>query len=67
VSCLIETPGAVATSGTYERGARLIDPHSGMPTTRAASATVVGPDLAMADALATALVIAGVQALPMIS
>lgn len=67
LACVIETPGAVATSGTYERGAHLVDPHSGLLMTRVASATVVGPDLAMADALATALVIAGVQALPMIS
>lgn len=66
LACVVETPGAVATSGTYERGAHLIDPYSGLATTRVASATVVGPDLAMADALATALVIAGAQALPII-
>lgn len=63
LACVVETPGAIATSGTYERGAHLLDPHSGLPTSRAASATVVGPDLAMADALATALAVAGAQAL----
>ena len=67
IACIVETPGAIATSGAYERGAHLIDPHSRMPTTRAASATVVGTDLSMTDALATALVIAGVQALAMFS
>lgn len=67
LACVVETPGAIATSGTYERGAHLIDPHSGLPTTRAASATVVGTDLSLVDALATALVIAGEQALEMFS
>ena len=65
LACVVETPGAIATSGTYERGAHLIDPHSGRAMTRAASATVVGADLSLADALATALVIAGESALTM--
>ncbi len=47
--------GAVATSGSYERGAHLVDPRSGAPTTGLLSATVIGHDLAFADALATAL------------
>ena len=55
--------GAVATSGTYERGAHLVDPHTGQPGCRAASATVTGPSLAMADALATALAVGGDAAL----
>jgi len=67
LACVVESPGAVATSGSYERGAHLIDPHSGNPTTRAASATVVGIDLSLADAFATALVIAGVQGLALLS
>jgi thiamine biosynthesis lipoprotein len=66
LACVVETPSAVATSGTYERGEHLIDPYSGVPATRTHSATVVGPDLALADALATALVIAGVEALSII-
>ncbi len=57
--CVIQTGDAVATSGTYERGPILVDPHSGLAHSRAASATVVGPSLALADALATALTVAG--------
>ena len=45
---------AVATSGTAERGAHIIDPHLGRPATGLASLTVVGPSLALADAFATA-------------
>jgi FAD:protein FMN transferase len=46
--------GAVATSGTAERGPHIIDPHLGHPATGLASLTVVGPSLALADAYATA-------------
>ncbi len=53
-------PAAVATSGTYERGAHIIDPATGEPTTAVASATVVGPDLGTADAFATAVFVKGV-------
>jgi thiamine biosynthesis lipoprotein len=59
LACVIAADAAVATSGPYERGQHLIDPHSGKPITRAASATVTGPSLAIADGLATALVVAG--------
>lgn len=45
---------AVATSGTAERGAHILDPHSGTPATAFASLTVVGPRLTMTDAYATA-------------
>jgi thiamine biosynthesis lipoprotein len=45
---------AVATSGTAERGAHVIDPRTGRPATGLASITVVGPSLALADAFATA-------------
>jgi thiamine biosynthesis lipoprotein len=45
---------AVATSGAYERGAHIVDPHTGAPPTGLLSVTVVGPDLATADAYATA-------------
>jgi len=51
--------GAIATSGTYERGAHIIDPSTTLPALGARSATVVGPDGGIADALATALVVAG--------
>jgi thiamine biosynthesis lipoprotein len=56
-------PLAVATSATYERGAHILDPRTGQPTTEVASATVVGPDLALADAYATALFVMGVEGL----
>jgi FAD:protein FMN transferase len=55
--------GAVCTSGTYERGAHLIDPRTGAPADRTISATVVGPDPGLADALATALAVGGDDAL----
>jgi thiamine biosynthesis lipoprotein len=45
---------AVATSGEYERGAHIVDPHTGSAPTGLLSVTVVGPDLALADAYATA-------------
>ena len=66
LALVVESPGAVATSGLYERGGHLIDPHTGRPTSRAASATVTGTDLGLADALATALAVAGVEALPIV-
>ena len=53
------TNAAVATSGSYERGAHIIDPRTGAPTAAVASATVVGPDLGTADAFSTALYAAG--------
>jgi FAD:protein FMN transferase len=58
-ACVVELIGGIATSGTYERGQHLIDPRTGQATARAASASVTGPDLALADALATALAVAG--------
>jgi thiamine biosynthesis lipoprotein len=48
------TDGAIATSGVSERGAHIIDPHTGRPPTGLASITLVGPSLASADAYATA-------------
>jgi thiamine biosynthesis lipoprotein len=66
LACIVESPGAVATSGMYERGWHLIDPHTGLPAARAASATVTGTDLGLADALATALAVAGDQALNLV-
>ena len=51
--------GAVATSGRYERGDHVIDPRSGLPAVDLASVTVIGPDLAVADAYATAAVVLG--------
>lgn len=67
LAAVLEVHGAVATSGSYERGAHLVDPHTGRPACRAASATVTGPRLAMADALATALAVGGDAALATIA
>jgi len=44
----------VATSGTAERGAHIVDPLAGRPAAGLASITVTGPSLALADAFATA-------------
>lgn len=53
------TDGAIATSGTFERGAHIVDPHTGLIAIGARSATVIGPDGGLADALATALMVEG--------
>lgn len=50
---------AVATSGTSQRGEHIYDPFRRVARARAASATVTGPDLTIADALATALLAQG--------
>jgi thiamine biosynthesis lipoprotein len=46
--------GAVATSAEYERGEHIIDPTTGRPPAGLLSVTFVGPDIATADAYATA-------------
>lgn len=67
LACVLEVAaGGVATSGTYERGPHLVDPHLGTPALAAASATVTGPSLAMADALATALAVGGLPVLELL-
>lgn len=60
---IIEVRAAAATSGSYERGPHLIDPRTGRPGHRGVSATVTGPSLALADALATAVAVGGDDAL----
>jgi FAD:protein FMN transferase len=50
---------AVATSGTYERGEHVFVPRSGKPARDFSAVTVVGPDLAVADAYATAVMALG--------
>jgi FAD:protein FMN transferase len=55
VACIVELAnGAVATSGTYERGAHIVDPHARRPPAGILCVTVMGPDLSTADAYATA-------------
>ncbi|MEP7204584.1 MAG: FAD:protein FMN transferase [Candidatus Saccharibacteria bacterium] len=53
------TTGAVATSGTYERGQHVIDPHTRLPATELVSATVCGPEIIVSDVLATACLAMG--------
>jgi len=60
VLCVPE--GAVATSGTYERGQHVLDPFTGQPAADLAAVTVVGPDLTSADAYATAALAMGAKA-----
>jgi thiamine biosynthesis lipoprotein len=51
--------GAIATSGTYERGAHITDPYTGVIAIGAESATVIGADGGLTDAMATALMVTG--------
>jgi thiamine biosynthesis lipoprotein len=54
------TDGAVATSGTNERGLHVYDARTHRPATALTQVTVTGPDLALADGYATAaLALAG--------
>ncbi len=55
VACVVLASGlAVATSGTYEKGEHVLDPHSGKPANAWLSLTIVGPDILQADVYATA-------------
>ena len=54
---------AVATSGTYERGAHIVDPRTGLVPSGLRSVTVVGPGLAFTDAYATAVYVMGLDGL----
>lgn len=53
------TDGAVATSGVYERGGHVRNPRTGTAAAGLRSVTVVGPDLTLADAYATAALAMG--------
>jgi thiamine biosynthesis lipoprotein len=55
---------AVATSGAYARGDHVVDPHTLRPPAGILSVTVVGPELATADAYATAAFAMGGEAAP---
>lgn len=50
---------AIATSGVSQRGEHVLDPRTGAPARGARQATVIGTDGALADALATALLVSG--------
>lgn len=54
---------SMATSGRYERGDHVVDPTTGRPAVDVDSATVVGPDPGIADALASAALVRGVASL----
>ena len=53
--------GAVATSGTAERGCHIVDPRTGRASSSVAGATVVADRLTTADLWATTAVVAGFE------
>jgi len=53
--------GAVATSGSYERGDHIVDARTGRAPNAWRSITILSPDLATADAVATAALAMGEQ------
>lgn len=57
---------AVATSGTYEKGGHVLDPHTGLPAEGLVSATVAGPDIVTADVYATAVLAKGPAGLALV-
>ncbi|GAA4502955.1 FAD:protein FMN transferase [Actinoallomurus oryzae] len=59
--------GAVATSGTTERGAHIWDPKAGRPASYLSQVTVIGPSLTWADGYATAAMALGAQAFDWLS
>jgi thiamine biosynthesis lipoprotein len=60
VAAVVAVSGlAVATSGGYERGDHIIDPHTGAPAAGLMSVTVITRDPALADAYATAGLVLG--------
>jgi thiamine biosynthesis lipoprotein len=52
---------AIATSGAYARGDHVVDPHTGRAPGGVLSVTVTGPELATADAYATAAFAMGLK------
>ena len=66
VAAVIETAAdlAIATSGAYARGEHVWNPHTGRPPAGILSVTIVGPELATADAYATAAFAMGPEVAP---
>lgn len=64
---VLATDLAVATSGTYEKGAHIWDPHTGRAAEGILSLTVLGPDILVADVLATAALAMGADGLDLIT
>jgi thiamine biosynthesis lipoprotein len=65
--CVAEVSAAIATSGGYERPDEIVDPRSGRPADALTQATVIGDDLALADAFATALMVTGHDGLTLLA
>ncbi len=63
----LEGTWGVATSAAYERGTHILDPRSGEAPSKVVSVTVLGHDLAVVDAHATALYVMGIEGLHWIS
>ena len=63
---VLATDLAVATSGTYEKGAHIFDPHTGKAATAILSMSVIGQDILEADVLATATFAMGLDGLTFI-
>ena len=62
VARVIETTGsAIATSGEYARGEHMFDPHTRRALQGVLSVTITGPELAIADAYATAAFAMGAE------
>jgi thiamine biosynthesis lipoprotein len=66
VRVVLATDLAVATSGTYERGAHIVDPTTGSPAREVLSMTVAGSDIVEADVHATAALAMGRAGLDLI-
>jgi FAD:protein FMN transferase len=66
VAAVIEstTDLAIATSGAYARGEHVWNPHNGRPPVGILSVTIVGAELAIADAYATAAFAMGAELAP---
>jgi len=65
IAAVIETTDlAIATSGAYARGDHVWNPHTGRAAAGILSVTIVGPELAIADAYATAAVAMGPELAP---
>jgi FAD:protein FMN transferase len=68
VACVVLASDlAVATSGTYEKGEHILDPHTGKPANALVSFTVVGRDILQADVYATAGFAMGASGLEFVS
>ncbi len=63
LATMARTGGAVATSGSAQRGAHIVVPHAAAPAVELLAVTVLGPSLTWSDVYATAAVAMGRGAL----